>query len=212
MRKMLVTLIVLLAVGVAQAQNPYVGVNFPPNNSEVGDNFTLTGNGPPNGMVMVYGAVQGQARVNARGNWQMHLSTRGMPIGESVRITVVGQDAYGNQSAPVYRRYYAAYGNPGNNPGNNQWDTREPVRLSANAPTNGSTLGRAFTLSGSGTPGAIVEVSGAVNASGYVNNNGYWQVRIDARAYAGQVIYLNVRGRDRYGNYSPVSRLKYAIR
>lgn len=194
-------LLLLLLTTVAFAQTPYVGVNFPPNGSQVGDRFTMRGNGPPNGTVFVSGSAQGQARIGPRGQWSVNLSTAGMPIGESVRLVVQATDAFGNQTAPVYLRYLAAYGNP----------TDRRMQMSVNLPVNGSVVGNRFTLSGSGTPGAIIEVNGTLNSGGYINNSGYWQVPIDTRSLAsGTVIYLNVRARDNYGNYSRTVSVKYA--
>lgn len=203
MRKLFFTLLLLLSTGLAQAQNPYIQILSPQNGSQVGNRFTLRGTGPPNGSVVVTGAAQGQARVNRAGRWEMFVSTAGMPIGESVRLTVVGNDANGNPTRPVFLRYYAAYGNPSNN----------RVDMSVNLPANGSVVGNQFDLSGSGTPGALIEVSGTVNASGYINQQGYWNVRINTRGLAsGTVMYLNVRARDNYGNYSRTVPVKYAKR
>jgi hypothetical protein len=202
MRTVIVTILLAFVV-LAGAQAKVFDVNAPRNNSEVGDRFTLRGNGPAGGEVEVTGSAHGSTRIGPHGYWELTLSVARVPAGEPIRLRVIARDRFGNRSGPIVMHYYAAAG------GGNR-DNRNITQLSVNLPANGSGVGNNFVLSGTGTPGATVEINGTLNRSGTVNDSGHWRIRINTTSLPhGAIMRLRVRAYDRFGNYSRVVPVEY---
>lgn len=88
----------------------------------------------------------------------------------------------------------------------------ERLLLSVNSPTNGSSMRGDFVLSGTGTPGAMVVVTGSLNGTTYVNSTGQWRMPLSLRGMSsGTVVNLTAFARDQYGNQSAATQLKYAV-
>lgn len=92
------------------------------------------------------------------------------------------------------------------------YDTGRSLQLSVNSPTNGSSFRGNFTLAGTGTPGAEVIVTGSLSGRTVVGSNGYWSMPLSLSGLApGQVVNLTAFARDRFGNQSNATELKYAV-
>ena len=84
------------------------------------------------------------------------------------------------------------------------------LQLSVNLPANGATVSDPFTLSGTATPGMLVDVTGALRGQTYAAADGTWSLSLGGGT-PGQVVDLSVVAREGSGQRSRVVNVRYAL-
>lgn len=239
MRKML-AMFLLLALATLQpslAQPTRFTVDSPRNGTTLDGPILLTGNATPGSLIEVRGELSGTTRADRYGHWQIALDPFGRVASDTVDLIVQASGPWGITN-PTYLRYalfddsrttaynyynrynktladsmtdpYYDYADPSNTYPNNV--RGEVLRLSVNSPTNGTTMQGNFALTGTGTPGVQVVVTGSLSGTATVNSNGYWSMPMSMYGLArGTVLHLTAFARDQVGNHSPATQLKYAV-
>lgn len=183
-----------------------VSVASPGNGATLNGPFTLTGTATPWQRIVVQGDLSGQGQSDGNGNWSIPLNTSGLAAGQVFNLQVYAQDGSGNLSAPAQLRYAAggsSSSGSGTTPGG-------PLRVSVNLPANGGTVAQSFSLSGTASPGILVECNGDLHGQTYADANGNWTLPLSGGT-PGQVVNLTVSGRDGSGQTSNQVQLRYAI-
>ncbi len=223
----------------SSAQDTFLTVDTPLNGASLnGGPLVLTGRATPNSVVEVRGDLSGSTDVGSNGIWSLALDP-GNFSGRTVSLTVTAWHRWSGRSAPTdlaldlsgsyaySDNYYATrsvqdsltdpyYDYPDPNNTNYYVTTPQSVdqalQLSVNSPTNGSSFRGSFVLTGTGTPGSQVVVTGSMNGTTVVDGNGSWEIPLSLNGLApGTVVNLTAFARDSFGNQSRATVLRYAV-
>jgi hypothetical protein len=235
MRKYLALLLLvgLMALQPASAQS--LVVDTPRNGSSLNGPLVLTGRATPGSTVEVRGGLTGTTFVGSDGRWSMVLDPQGRRnvnllvvargpwgVSDTERLSYVVNDSYAYNTNYYNRSVQDSLDDPYYDylvSGDNRYyieDDRyaqvEALQLSVNSPTNGASFRGNFVLEGTGTPGAEVVVTGNLQGTSVVSNNGHWRMPLSLGGLApGTVVNLTAFARDRAGNQSRPTQLKYAV-
>lgn len=238
MRSLAILLLLgLMTLQPSAAQTTRLFVETPINGSSVDGPLVLTGRATPNSVVEVRGGLTGSTEAGPNGRWTLVLEPAGR---RNVNLEVQAwhrwsgwsdrqhvsyafdnrtayynynrrtvqdslTDPYYDYPSPYDQRQYYAVMDP--------TAQSDQLLLSVNSPTNGSSMVGDFTLAGTGTPGAEVIVQGSLNGRTVVQRDGRWHMPLSLRGLApGTVVHLTAIARDQFGNQSPASQLKYAVK
>ncbi len=185
-----------------------VSVNSPGNGATVNGPFTLSGSATPWQRIVVQGDLSGEGQSDGNGNWSVQMNPNSLAAGQVFNLQVYAKDGAGNLSSPMSVRY--AMGGSGNTGGGTVPSTGGPLQCSVNLPANGATVPSSFTLTGTATPGMLVECTGDLRGQTYADGSGNWSLTLSG-GQAGSVVNLTVFAREGSGNRSREINLKYAI-
>lgn len=201
-RRIIAILATLLLAGPALGQSGlWVTIGTPASGATVNGPFMLTGTSTPYQRIQVGGSLQGQTQSDGTGNWSVQLDPSALPSGQPFQLNVVAMDGAGHTSAPAQVTYAVVLaGNP----------AATPLQLSVNLPANGATVPDPFVLSGTATPGMLVDVTGGLRGQTYAGADGTWSLSLGGGT-PGQVVNLSVVAREGSGQRSRPVNLRYAL-
>lgn len=204
MKKTLAALALVASVALAQ---PAVKVETPGNGATVGNTVTLTGTAAPFSRVYVTGDLSGDVKVDKNGNWMLELDAQTLSSNDSVDLNVRARDARGRESQAIVLSFPRTGGPAATDTTTDR--TRLSVRVSE--PPNNAKVAQSFTLTGTATPGTIVEVTGDATGNTTADASGHWSVNVSSRAPLNSSLVLRVRAKNLYNIESNEVVLSYEI-